>query len=239
MDKEYLDFVERMGSFEFELSLEDIGNKDDIAHSNQELDDILQHYGVKGMKWGVRRNREKSKSLQKQYKEMEDSKSPGRVKQTLDSMKRERQWKKSLNNLDNMSNSEINKLANRIRLENDLKRLSKNSKAATRDDKRSYLNRAKLSDTELAYRVNRLRAKDNLTRSVGDATKDQRAAGRRFVMGAGSLALRYAMTGTISTKDIGIAVLNPPKNVNELRNNAMYNILDKTNKTLYTRNKKK
>lgn len=239
MDKEYLDFVERMGSFEFELSLEDIGNKDDIAHSNQELDNILQHFGVKGMKWGVRRNREKSKSLKKQYKETEDSKSPGRVKQTLDSIKRERQWKKSLDNLDGMSNAEINKLANRIRLENDLKRLSKNSKAATRDDKRDYLNRAKLSDTELADRVNRLRAKDNLTRSISYATKDQRNAGRRFVMGAGSLALRYAMTGKVSTKDIGMEVLYPPKNVMDLSNNAINNILDRTNKTLYKRSKKK
>lgn len=182
-------------------------------------EEYMLHFGVKGMKWGIRRNREKSKSS-------------GIVKQTLDSMKRERQWKEKLNNLDGMSNSEINKLANRIRLENELKRLTKNSKAATRDDKRIYLTRAKLSDTELAYRVNRLRAKDNLTRSVSYATKDQRDAGMRFVMGAGSVALRYAMTGTISTKDIGIAVLNPPKNVNELMNNAIYSILDKTKQNI-------
>lgn len=44
MDKDYDNFVQRMGSFDMELELD-----------NVETEVELQHYGVKGMRWGVRR----------------------------------------------------------------------------------------------------------------------------------------------------------------------------------------
>lgn len=50
MDKDYENFVRRMGSFEDELDFED---DESLEHSEDEL----THYGVKGMRWGVRRKR--------------------------------------------------------------------------------------------------------------------------------------------------------------------------------------
>ena len=46
---DYDEFAKRMGSFDMELSLDDIG--EDIPKPKE-----LKHYGVKGMKWGVRKS---------------------------------------------------------------------------------------------------------------------------------------------------------------------------------------
>lgn len=56
MDKDYDEFVQRMGSFEMDLDFDeklDPRNKKKPKNQNE-----LTHYGIKGMKWGVRRTPE-------------------------------------------------------------------------------------------------------------------------------------------------------------------------------------
>lgn len=129
-------------------------------------EDILQHHGVKGMKWGVRRSVQKVKT---------------RVKEEVKSSKRERSWAKELKNINSMSSSKLKNTTNRIRLENDMKSIVKNQPIRTKADakqlsadKKAYRNREKISDKDLKAKVDKMRLQQNLRKEVSRATKSHR-----------------------------------------------------------------
>lgn len=71
-------------------------------------ENIIEHYGVKGMKWGTRKFRQKL-ALRKQQK------TDKRV-----SKERNRQWSHKYANRASMSNHDLQRAVTRLRLENDL-----------------------------------------------------------------------------------------------------------------------
>lgn len=148
-----------------------------------ELEETLQHYGVKGMKWGKR------------------------MKTHVDSIKREHSWKKKLKDSDRMSTKDIQKVAARAQLENDFKRLSKKKNVGSDKSKQDYLKRANMDDKELSRKVQRLRAKDQLDRNANEITKSQREMAKRIVQVAAPIAIKYALTGRISRADLIAAAL--------------------------------
>lgn len=151
----------------------------------------VKHHGVKGQKWGVRRDRPT-------------------IKQHIKSLQRERQWKNVLKEVDNLTTQEITTVSKRIGLENDLKTLSRKKSITTQADKNAYTFRANLSDTELSSRVTRLRAKDSLTKNVSSASKEQREIGEKVVNVSKAIALQYAASQTRpSAQDIFNAYNNP------------------------------
>lgn len=167
----------------------------------KELDNFLQHHGIKGMKWGVRNDKKNSSRTS--------------LGEKLGSLKRERSWKKVLNEIHNLSNEQLTTASKRIQMENDLKRLSKKSPAATKKDKADYVRRGKMSNEELANKLTRLRAKDQLTRAIKDASKEQRELGEKIVNAGGSLAFKYATTKSITPKDVFDAVTTKPKSIKD------------------------
>lgn len=164
--------------------------------------DILTHVGVKGMRWGVRRNRNRPGGADgvEESKKIVDKR--GKVTKKLDSMKRERDWKKVLNDVDKLTTKEIGAVAKRVGLENDMKKLSK-SKIAKPKDKDDYLNRAKMSNDELSRKVTRLRAKENLRSKISDASKEQREFGEKVTQVAQTLVInKYVLKKSVTPKDL-------------------------------------
>lgn len=179
------------------------------------VEEILEHAGVKGMKWGVRKDQVKSS-----------------IKTKLDSMSRERQWKQQIKKAGKMSNEEVAKMTNRIRMENELKRLSKSKGVGTKEDKQNYLKRSKVSDSDLNNMVTQLRAKDNLNRVAKEASSSQVATGKRVAIAAANIGIKYALTGNIDTKDVGKALFNPNTNVKGAVIDAVF---EKTNRKVVSR----
>ena len=144
------------------------------------LDTQLQHVGVKGMKWGVRKSR-KSKDRASET----TPKPKSTLRKYVDSNRRELGMNKMLKDVDTLPDAEVVRRVNRVRNENDFRRAIDNT--AFVDNKRrkrlreEYFNRENLSDAELQERVRRLNLEDNLRREVVRASKPQREAANELI----------------------------------------------------------
>lgn len=93
-----------------------------MSETTQELLNELEHYGVKGMKWGVRKDRSSKSSGTKK----KSSRSEAQAKK-----KRAAAAKKAANDPKNMSNDELRRQNERMRLEQEFKRLKKEGRPST------------------------------------------------------------------------------------------------------------
>ena len=191
-------------------------------------DDVLKHAGIKGMRWGVKRDRNRVGGADGKEESEKIKDTRGKVKKNLDSMKRERQWKSVLKDVDKLNTKDITAVTKRVTLENNLKKLSKSgiAKPKDRDD---YLRRANMADDELSRKVVRLRAKDSLYKSVNEASKEQREFGQKIVQIASSVGVKYALNKNPTTaKSIFKDVLDASKKPKESSEKAKQDLLDAT-----------
>lgn len=179
-------------------------------------EEVLKHVGVKGMKWGVRRDRNRPGGADGKEESVKVVDKRGNLTKKLDSMKRERQWIKVLKDVDKLNTKDISSVTKRISLENNLKTLSKTKGVGGKKDKDDYLRREHMSDAELNRKVVRLRAKSGLHKAVKDASKEQREFGEKVVQVASSVGVKYAITRQpITAKDIFKDVIDASKNPKE------------------------
>lgn len=132
------------------------------------MSDHLQHHGVKGMKWGVRRARKAVTT---------------RVKESYNSKKREVGWVKELKTINSKSKKDLQQTTQRIRMENNMKQLVKKTPVRTvsdykskRLDAKAYRNRDKMTDQQLKNKVEKMAIKIALRKEISRSTKDQRDA---------------------------------------------------------------
>lgn len=150
----------------------------------------LQHYGVKGMKWGVRKRVSGVKN---------------RVKREVNSYRRERS-QLNIKDPGQMTDRELKKTLTRNRLENQLKEESRKTpgigknrgeeraarKKANRD---TYLDRGQLSDKELQSKVNRIRSENQLVQEANKVNRKTLETGSSFMAGVSSSLLKDMVSG--------------------------------------------
>ena len=144
------------------------------------LDTQLQHFGVKGMKWGVRKSR-----TSKDRASETTPKPKSTLRKYVDSNRRELGMNKMLKDVHTLPDTEVVRRVNRVRNENDFRRAIDNTAFVDRKRRKQlreeYFNREKLSDAELQERVRRLNLEDNLRREVVRASKPQREAANELI----------------------------------------------------------
>lgn len=150
----------------------------------------LQHFGVKGMKWGVRKRASGVKN---------------RVKREVSSFRRERNQLK-IKDPGQMTDRELKKTLNRNRLENQLKYESRKTPGIgmnrTEDhaerrktNRDTYLDRGKLSDKELQAKVNRIRSENQLVQEANKINRKTLETGSSFMAGVSSSLVKDMVSG--------------------------------------------
>lgn len=144
----------------------------------------IEHHGVKGQKWGVRKiSGAGVKTIKRGSKALADG-----TKLRVNSLQRERSWAKQ--DTSKMSTKKLRSAANRVRLENELKRHARGS--GSRSAKKAYLNRSTISTKDLQSKVNRLNLEKEFKKSASTATKSQRDLAKSIIK---SLATDPTPTG--------------------------------------------
>ena len=88
------------------------------------LEDIIEHAGVKGMKWGVRKGVTKAKQ---------------KIATNKASTKREKSWQGQYKKRGSMSNAQLKTKIERLRLENEFNRLATEANAPRRKKAKMYM----------------------------------------------------------------------------------------------------
>jgi len=113
-----------------------------------EIDKVLAHFGVKGMKWGVRRNRRPvavtAKTKPGGKIKVRGGKNQRATKDAVDAAKLQQRARKSKPS--SLSNADLQKLIRRMQLEQQYKQLRRQDLLAGSNQIRDLLNVAKLGD---------------------------------------------------------------------------------------------
>jgi hypothetical protein len=212
-----------------------------MSELDVKLDESLQHYGVKGMRWGIMRNRNRPGGADGKEESVKVKDDRSNLRKNLDSMRRERQWSKVLQEMDKLTTKDINAVSKRVGLENELKTLSRTKGVGSKKDKEDYLRRENMSDAELNRKVVRLRAKSGLHKNVTNASKEQREFGEKvvnIVKGASMKVAVSKVTGKpLNPKDFYDILKKPKEGSKNAKKDLEKQIWDKVEEQAKKQNK--
>lgn len=148
------------------------------------MKDEIQHYGVKGMKWGVRRYQPYPKGSRNAGKFMDVQKQAGdrkiSVSSGIRSKGREITMARAQREIKNLSTSDAKKVVSRAQLENRFKKLTKTPNVGlNRKNIGEYLNRDTMSNEELSRKVERLQLADNMRQEARSVNPEIISLGKK------------------------------------------------------------
>lgn len=157
----------------------------DMEFTKSEAEELLEHYGVKGMRWGVRKNPAKSpikERVSSKYQELSN------LKKAHDGT------------VQNMSKKQLQDTVKRMRQETEFKRLSNSkniSRQARKVYKAQYRRRSRMDEATLKKKLERLRLEDEFGRLASQTSQSDIKKAKSFIKDSAELALNYS-TGNSS-----------------------------------------
>lgn len=208
-NKDYENFLERMDSVDWTI---------DESMLDSDEEETIEHYGVKGMKWGVRRYQPYPKGQRNAGKFLDASKNKGGssqngikvsgVKGAIRSKGREISMVAAQREIKNLTTKDAQTVLSRVQLENRFKRLSSTPNVGTTKSKEEYLNRENMSNEELKRKVDRLQLADNMRVESRKANQEVIDMGKKIVAIAAPIAVQVAVSGAVDQKWLN-KTLNP------------------------------
>lgn len=156
----------------------------------------LKHYGIKGMKWGVRRpvgsdgliKGAVRKARKMDAPKSEDSKAVSKLRKKA----------KKTRNIKNMTDDEIRMTIDRVGLENNMKRL-----ARTTNNKKLYKLKDRLSNDEIRAVNQRMQMEANLKQTIRNANADKIKLGNSLATIAANTTVSVVKSKT-SSNDLDV-----------------------------------
>ena len=141
-------------------------------------EEYLEHFGVKGMKWGVRKSENSSR--------VKKTKKPNIIGESVNSIKRESDWAKKSRNARSLSDAELKRTVERLKNENSIKRnthtkMGGMNDAANTSNRKVYRQRAKYSDAEIKKIATRIKLEAEFRKQASVAAPWKRKLAKEVI----------------------------------------------------------